>query len=178
MSHEPQTESVNRSRIEPLTKIVRAIDGDRILFWFLVGSAGYMFVTAERFSSAAQLFPRLTAGVVLIAGGLRVVSTHLDIELQRSENAVISGTEESVPDQETEGETNVATMIVLGLLISGYIIGGFFVGLFWVTPLFVGGYMAYTGQPWWRTLALTVIMTGVAYGFMVIMNLDLMTGQF
>jgi hypothetical protein len=175
MSHEPQSESMEHSRIESLTKLVNAIDGERGLFWFLLICAGYMFVTAAQFPPAAQLFPRLTAGTVLVAGAVRFAINRLDIDIQRSESDVFGG---ETHDRETMEVTNIDTMIVLGILITGYIIGGYFVGLFWVTPLFVLGYMTYTGQPWWRTLLVTVIMTGIAYGFMIIMNLDLMTGNF
>lgn len=180
MSHESQTEATDQSRIDPFVKMVEATDGERVLFWFLLGSAGYMFVTAAQFTSSAQMFPRLTAGIVLVAGVLRVVSTHLDLDIQQSENIALGGgtPEQDTPDATTPDETNVDTMVVLALLIMGYIIGGYFVGLFWVTPFFVFGYMAYTDQPWWQTLLCTVLMTGIAYGFMIIMNLDLVTGVF
>lgn len=173
MSHESQSESTDQSRVEFLTRLVKAVNGERGLFWLLLAIAGYMFVTAAQFPPAAQLFPRLTAGTVLLAGALRLIANYFDIDIQRSENGVLSGDSH---DQETEEIVNIDTMIVLAILITGYIIGGYFVGLFWVTPLFVLGYMAYTGQSWVRTLLVTVLMTGVAYGFMTIMNLDLMTG--
>lgn len=180
MSHESQTDATDRSHIEPFIKIVQAIDGGRVLFWLLLGSAGYMFLTAAQFSSAAQMFPRLTAGIVLVAGVLRVASTYLDLDIQQSENIALGGStpEQDTPDATNPGETNVDTMVVLALLIIGYIIGGYFVGLFWVTPPFVFGYMAYTDQPWWQTLLCTALMTGIAYAFMIIMNLDLMVGRF
>ncbi|MCO8246762.1 MULTISPECIES: tripartite tricarboxylate transporter TctB family protein [unclassified Haladaptatus] len=177
MSNEEQPGTFERNPATPVAEFLREIDGGPVFFWFLVVVAGYMFVTAGQFSSSAQLFPRLTAGTVLVAGALRLAVTQLDIGVERSEAVVLSGGHDE-SEEEDEGETTLESMLILGVLVIGYVLGGFFVGLFWPTPPFVFLYLLYKRQPLWRTALLTVAMTAVAYGFMTIMNLDLMTGGF
>lgn len=173
MSNE-ETEVLERNPATPVAEFLREVDGGPVFFWFLIGLAGYMFVTAAKFSASARLFPRLAAGTILVAGALRLAVTRLDIGVARSESVVLSGGETETDDE----ETTLESMIVLGLLIAGYVLGGFFVGLFWLTPPFVFLYLWYSRQPLWRTALLTAVMAGIAYGFMTLMNLDLMTGGF
>ncbi len=175
MSNE-ENSILDRTVATPAAEFLREIDGGPVFFWFLIVVAGYMFVTAGSFSPAAQLFPRLTAGTVIFAGALRLAVTQLDIGVERSEKVVLSGGKTETDEENVE--TTLESMLVLGVLIVGYVIGGFLVGLFWVTPPFVLLYLLYKRQPLWRTVLLTVAMTAVAYGFMTIMNLDLMTGGF
>ena len=177
MSNEEKSGPFERNPATPVAEFLREIDGGPVFFWFLIVVAGYMFVTAGNFSAAAQLFPRLTAGTILVAGALRLAVSQLDIGVERSEKVVLSGGHDE-DEAEDDGETTLESMIILGLLIVGYVLGGFFVGLFWLTPPFVLLYLLYKQQPLWRTVLLTVVMTAVAYGFMTIMNLDLMTGGF
>ncbi|WP_266082774.1 tripartite tricarboxylate transporter TctB family protein [Haladaptatus caseinilyticus] len=175
MSNEENTKIIERNPVTPIVDVIQAIDGEPVFFWLLIGTAGYMFVAAGDFSASARLFPRLTAGTILIAGVLKLVVTHLGIGLKRSEKVVLSG---GHSESESDEEISIESMVVLGLLIGGYVLGGFVVGLFWMTPLFVFLYLLYNKQPLWKVIALTAIMTSVAYGFMIIMNLDLMTGGF
>ncbi|WP_435156690.1 tripartite tricarboxylate transporter TctB family protein [Haladaptatus sp. DFWS20] len=175
MSNEENTGLFERNPATPIAEFIRSVDGEPVFFWLLIGTAGYMFVTAGEFSASARLFPRLAAGTMLVAGALKLAVTHLDIGLERSERVVLSGGQS---ESESDDKRSVESMVVLGLLILGYVLGGFLVGLFWLTPPFVFLYLLYNNQPLWKTIILTAIMTGVAYGFMTIMNLDLMTGGF
>ncbi|MFH5801338.1 tripartite tricarboxylate transporter TctB family protein [Haladaptatus sp. CMAA 1911] len=177
MSNEENSNVFERNPATPVAEFIRKVDGAPLFFWFLIAIAGYMFITAAEFSASAQLFPRLTAGTVLVAGALRLATTRLNLGIRRSENVVLSGrqTEEV---EESDEDISLEPMLFLGLLVIGYVLGGFFVGLFWPTPPFVFIYLLYKRQPLWRTVLLTVIMTTVAYGFMTLMNLDLMTGGF
>lgn len=165
--------------IQSIVEGENIVNGEQIFFWTLLAGAGYMFVTAGQFSSAVGLFPRIASGVVLCAGVLRLAVTHLDIDLQENASTALTDQENQSVD-ETDNELdmgeNVGMMIILGVLITGYIIGGYLVGLFWVTPLFVVSYMVISNQPHWKSALWTIALTGVAYGFMVIMNLDLMKG--
>jgi Tripartite tricarboxylate transporter TctB family len=176
MSNKETSSVLERNPATPIAEFIREIDGAPLFFWFLIVIAGYMFATAGEFSPAAQLFPRLTAGTILVAGALRLAVTQLDIGLERSETVVLSGGQ--AEEKESDEDMSLESMIILGLLVIGYVLGGFFIGLFWLTPLFVFLYLLYKRQPLWRTALLTVVMTAVAYGFMTIMNLDLMTGGF
>jgi len=177
MSNEDNSSVIEHNPATPVAELIRKVDGAPLFFWFLIAIAGYMFVTAGEFSASAQLFPRLTAGTVLVAGALRAATTRLNLGIQRSENVVLGGRQ--AEDAEESGEdVSLESMLFLGLLVIGYVLGGFLVGLFWPTPPFVFLYLLYKRQPLWRTVLLTAVMTVVAYGFMTLMNLDLMTGGF
>lgn len=196
MSHERRPESEETGHLAPLVEFVRLVDGGRVLFWILLLAAGYMFLTASRFGADARLFPQLTAGVVLCAGGARVCVVRFDVVAtaahavspDQRKNAPDTGTTTDGSPAETEDTTaaptdskNAATaaldtMLVLATLIAGYIIAGYLVGLFWVTPVFVAVYMIAAGQSYLRALLLAALMTSVAYGFFVVMNLNIMTG--
>lgn len=196
MSHERRSEGEETGRLEPLVEFVRLVDGGRVLFWIVMLAAGYMFLAASSFGVDARLFPRLTSGVVLLAGVTRVCverfdvattaahavspDTRSNVRKDETTTADASTAEEtsasSSNDRENAVAANLDTMLVLAALIASYIIAGYLVGLFWVTPLFVFVYMLYVGQSYLRTLLLTALMTSVAYGFFVIMNLDIMTG--
>lgn len=162
--------------MEHLSDALRRVDGEQFILWMFLVIAGYMFVLAGQFDSSARLFPRLASGVVLVAGGLQLAVRHLDINIERSESIVLSGSQDEETDEVPEG--NVSSVIVLGLLVTGYILAGFVVGLLWPTPAFVLAYLLYSGQPKWKVALLTVLTTAIAYGFMTIMNLDLATGGF
>lgn len=173
MSHEEQSKSHTQSRLQPVVKLIQTANGGQILFWGLLLIAGYMFVTAGQFSPAASLFPRLAAGTIIVAGTLRLIVNIFDLDIQAGDSLTLSSGQ---TDEETNEVTNFETMVVLGALITGYVIGGYLVGLLWVTPLFVLSYMLFTGQPHWKSVVWTVGLTGVAYGFMTIMELDLARG--
>lgn len=175
MSNEERSKTLERSPVTPLAEFLRGVDGGPVFFGFLIAVAGYMFVTAAGFTASARLFPRLAAGTVLVAGALRLAVTRLNIGVERSESVVLSGGQSEANDDE---EASLESMLVLGFLIAGYVLGGFLVGLLWLTPPFVFLYLLYNRQPLWRTALLTAVMTGVAYGFMTLMNLDLLTGGF
>lgn len=177
MSNEENSNVFEHNPATPVAEFLRKVDGAPLFFWFLIVIAGYMFVTAGEFSASARLFPRLTAGTVLVAGALRLATTQLNLGIQRSENVVLSG-RQAEEVAESDEDVSLESMLFLGLLVVGYVLGGFLVGLFWLTPPFVFLYLLYKRQPLWRTVLLTAIMTVVAYGFMTLMNLDLMTGGF
>lgn len=185
MSHERRSEGEETGRLEPLVEFVRLVDGGQVLFWIVMLAAGYMFLAASSFGVDARLFPRLMSGVVLLAGVTRVCVERFDVATTAA-HAVSPDTRSNIRKDETSSSpannrentatADLDTMLVLAALITSYIIAGYLVGLFWVTPLFVIAYMRYVGQSYPRTLLLTVLMTGVAYGFFVIMNLDIMAG--
>ena len=181
MSQEDQLPFRARSRIQPIVEIARTVNGEQVLFWGFLIVAGSVFITAAQFSPAARLFPRLAAGVILIAGMLRLVSTHLNIVPQQNESTTFN-TGESSDSNESENEPemgeNLSKMLIFAGLITGYILGGYFIGLFWVTPLFVVLYMITAGQAYWKSALWTIGLTGVAYGFMTIMKLDITGGAF
>lgn len=196
MSHDRRSESEETGRLEPFVEFVRLVDGGQVLFWIVLLAAGYMFFTANSFGGDARLFPRLTSGVVLLAGIAHVCVERFDVAATAAHavnpdtRANVRKVETTTADASTAEETTVSpannrenattaaldTMLVLAALITSYIIAGYLVGLFWVTPLFVIAYMLCVEQSYLRTLLLTALMTGVAYGFFVIMNLDIMTG--
>lgn len=164
-------------------RIATEIDGGRVLFWSMIIISGYMFLTAQQFSSEVRLFPQLAAGIVLTAGILKATTAVLNRRFEfdftqyaEQENTTETGLGTAGGDEETDESEPLAPVFVLGTLITGYIIAGYFVGLFWVTPLFVVAYMRYRQQTWLRTVVLTVVLTAVAYGFMIVMNLDIATG--
>lgn len=165
--------TTDASETDTLSDIVR---GEHVFTALLVALAVYMFIAAYDFPPAARIFPQAASGLVILAAVLRVINQFLPYEFVRDESVVLSGEEEQ-PDEEATSETvDRKRMLVLGVLITGYILAGYLVGLFWVTPLFALAYLAYTRQKWWVTAIVTIAMTGVAYVFIVLMNLDLITG--
>ncbi|SFT05327.1 tripartite tricarboxylate transporter TctB family protein [Halostagnicola kamekurae] len=163
--------------MDRLTNMAR---GEHVFAALLVTLAVYMFITAYDFPPAARLFPQAASGIVIVAATLRVVNHFIPYEFTKGDSVVLSGSgddESSMSETEESGETeNRTRMLVLGVLITGYILGGFAVGLFWVTPPFALAYLVYTGQKWWVTAIITAALTGVAYVFIVLMKLDLVTG--
>lgn len=163
---------MNENQVE---QFVDRLPGEQLFFGALLVVSGSMFLAAGKFPSEARLFPRLASGTILVAGSLRLLARALPVEVARSESVVLNS--ETVDDDE-EVETDTRSMLALAGLVAVYIIGGYFVGLFWVTPVFVLGYTLWTRQPWWAVVGLTAGLTAVAYGFMTIMQLDLMSGGF
>lgn len=154
-----------------LTDVAR---GEHVFAALLTALAAYMFVTAYDFPPAARLFPQAASGLVLVAAALRVVNHFIPYEFTRNDSVVLSGSD---ADESSTSETEDRTrMLVLGTLITGYILAGYAVGLFWVTPLFAFAYLVYTRQKWWVTAIITAALTGVAYVFVVLMNVDIVTG--
>jgi hypothetical protein len=186
MSHESDSQAQTNpnddvDRLAPLTKVLTDINGGRVLFWSMVVIAGYMFLTAQQFSSEVRLFPQLAAGVVLVAGTLKGATTVLNqkFDFDFGHDPERQGdTETETPGigDEADKSQSLTPVLVLGTLITSYVVLGYIVGLLWVTPLFVVSYMRYTDQTWLRTVIFTVVLTAVAYGFMILMNLDLATG--
>lgn len=163
---------MSQSQVE---QFVDRLPREQLFFGGLLAVAGYMFLAAQQFPAEARLFPQLAAGTVLIAGGLRLLNRVLPVEVSRSDSVMLSN---ETADNEEDVETDSRDMLALAGLVTVYILGGYVVGLFWLTPVFVLGYTLWTRQPWWAVVGLTVGLTGVAYGFMTIMNLDLMSGGF
>ena len=164
---------------------VRHIDGEQLLFWLVMIVAAYMFVAAGAFVPEAALFPRLTAGVVVVGGVLQIfvarserVRHYSQIVSPDSGDSLTSTNKVNADTEDAERltATEIRRMLSLAVLIVGYVVGGYLVGLLWVTPLFVAGYLLIADQSYLRTLLLTVAVTGVAYGFYTIMNIDIITG--
>lgn len=188
MSHESDTQTQtdpdadsDANKLAPRFEGLADIDGGQVLFWSLIIISGYMFLTAQQFSPDVGLFPQLAAGIVLVSGGLKWAVNFLNQKFDFSYSS--ESESESDAQTETPGITDeegeslpLAPALILGALITAYIVIGYFVGLLWVTPLFVASYMLYSRQSWLRTVTLTIVLTAVAYGFMLLMNLDLATG--
>lgn len=156
-------------------RLPNLVSGENVFAALLVAVAVYMFVTAYDFPSAARLFPQVASGLVIVAAALRVINYLLPYEFTRAKS-ILSGGETDTGEETTRETEDRTRMLVLGTLITGYILGGYLVGLFWVTPVFALAYLTYTRQKWWVTAIITAALTGIAYGFIVLMNIDIVTG--
>ncbi|RDZ50241.1 hypothetical protein C5C07_19375 [Haloferax sp. Atlit-4N] len=174
---------MSTSKSSVMDRLTDTVRGEHVFAALLVTLAVYMFVTAYDFPPAARLFPQAASGLVLVAAALRVLNNIIPYEFTKDDAVVLSGSdtdESSTSGTETSEDTteseNLIRMLVLGTLITGYILLGYTVGLFWVTPVFALAYLVYTGQKWWVTAIITIALTGVAYVFVALMNLDIVTG--
>ncbi|THE64901.1 hypothetical protein D8Y22_09775 [Salinadaptatus halalkaliphilus] len=173
------------------TALARAVDTERALslFFLLVGLVMFGLTFTFEFSSAA-LFPRLTAGVIIVGSVLLVVQDALPEGLRRIVAEPVSIAQ---PDSEYESAANEQTapepaetasattrgvpdsIATYGLLL-GYIAVSLLIGILWATPLFV---LAYS---WWfeqsRRVSAVVFVTTlvIVFAFYLLFNAPLEDG--
>lgn len=173
------------------------IDAEKLLLAVMGIMSGYMLWGTTQFrSETAARFPRLTGSVVFIGVVLLFFREYLPGPIQRavvSEGGAFEAGEEFTERQEEMEEQQEAEpepegistadrpihdSVFTTLSVIGYALVGYAIGLLWATPLFV---IVYT---WWfrvdliRSAALTVIGFGIAYSFMIVLNVPMDAGAF
>ena len=154
-----------------------------LLLVFLLTSA-YMFVGAFEFASAAQHFPMLTSGIVIVLGLLLLFRQYLPGPLRRlvvdEVDVLETGADEldDEPDEEVdvEAETIENGAFVTGGLCVGYLVGSYLVGMLWVTPLFVFAYARWRRLSTASVVGLTVLSFVVAFAFYWVIGLSIEEG--
>lgn len=172
------------------------IDAEKLLLAVMGLMSGYMLWGTTQFrSESAARFPRLTGSVVFIGAVLLFFREYLPGPVKRivvSEGAAFEAGEEfterqeAMEDEQDEPETEgVSTVdrpihdsIFTTLAVIGYALAGYAVGLLWATPLFVIAYARWFRVDLLRTAALTVIGFGIAYSFMIVLNVPMDAGAF
>lgn len=151
---------------------VREVDSERALtvFFLVVGIVMFALTVNFEYSSSA-LFPRLTAGVLVVGSLLLLVQDRLPAPLQRIVAEPVSIAEpddefESSPAAETDetGADESPTtrqvpdaVATYGLLL-GYLVVSYLIGILWATPIFA---LAYS---WWfkQSRVSTAIVVGTS----------------
>lgn len=167
-------------------------DSERGLVLLFLLVSGAMFIEAGSFGSTAGLFPRLTAGVVLVGTVLILAQNWLPSWLYSFVAEPSSllrtntdfGDDEDTDDQGSSGgmvereidrpiEPSTFTALIIGL----YVLSSFLFGMLWMSPVFAVAYSRWFKQSWLVTAFLAVLTLGMAYGFMTVLNLPLTEGE-
>lgn len=174
------------------------IDAEKLLLTVMGLMSGYMLWGTTQFrSESAARFPRLTGSVVFIGTVLLFFREYLPGPIKHavvSEGAAFEASEEfterqeamegeqEVTEPETEGFSTVGRPLhdamFTTIAVVGYAVAGFAIGLLWASPLFVIAYARWFRVDLLRTGVLTVIGFGIAYSFMVVLNVPMDSGAF
>lgn len=166
---------------------VGTIDTERalIVFFLLVGTV--MFALTFTFdSTSATLFPRLTAGVLIVGSVLLLVQAYLPAPIQRAVAEPVSIAEpddeyesklEETADASAESDASAPAsrwgisdqVATFGLLL-GYIGLSLLVGILWATPVFV---LAYA---WWFDLSRRYTAIVVSATLVIVFSFYLLLG--
>ena len=154
----------------------RELDTERalLLFFFVLGSVLFALTFTFEYSTAA-LFPRLTAGAIIIGSVLLLAERWLPGPLQRIVAEPVSIAD---PDDEFEAtadpDSSEATdelpttrgipdaVATFGLLL-GYILTSYLIGILWATPVFTLAYSWWFGQS--RRTTATIFTTAMVIVF-------------
>lgn len=143
----------------------------------------YMLIRSFSFSSSVSLFPKVTASIVVVSGGLLLAANYLPLEIAGSKDqGNMSEVIELAPEMPDEkivsdqsGSLLKDELIMIGLVI-GYATGGYLIGLLWVTPLFVLVYTRWRNTSWLVSIILSVLSTIIPYLIMLYINIDYTSG--
>jgi hypothetical protein len=166
-------------------------DSERALVVLFLVVAGYMFFRSESFGSTAGLFPRLTAGVVLVGsvlllfqnrlpGWLRtfvaepssLIKTNKDFATDFDEDEAEAATGMVERDVDRPLEPSTFTAVAVGL----YVVTSFLFGLLWMSPIFAVVYSRWFEQSWLTTAFLATLTFAMGWAFMSVLNLPLTEG--
>lgn len=165
---------------------------EKILLLVMAVISGYMLWGATQFTATSSArFPRLVATVVLVGSLLLLVREFLPGPLRRaliSEGAAFEasdefaekeeGTEEMTPQEEgiSSVDRPLHDSVFTALVVVGYAVLGYAIGLLWASPIFVAVYARWFRITTLRTGLLTGISFGIAYVFMIVLNVELDAG--
>lgn len=175
------------------------IDQETVLTLVMVVSSGYMLWETTNFDiSSAARFPRLAASVVFVGSTLLLVRNYLPALVRDalvSSGGMFEASDEFTereeksqmekPTEQTADENSISTVdrpihdsMFTSLSVIGYALAGFAMGLLWATPLFVMAYGLWFRLPRLYTGILTLIGFGIAYSFMIVLNVPMDGGAF
>ncbi len=165
---------------------------EKVLLLVMTAISGYMLWGATQFTAASSArFPRLVATVVLVGSLLLLVREYLPGPLRQalvSEGAAFEASEEFVEKGEeveemTSPEEGISSVdrplhdsVFTALAVVGYAVLGYAIGLLWASPIFVAVYARWFRINTLRTGLLTGISFGIAYVFMIVLNVELDAG--
>lgn len=170
---------------------------DALLGAFLV-VALYMFAGSFGFDRAAAIFPRYTAGAVIVGTGLLLFGKHTSGQLSELREMSVDVYDEKTEEFETEygddsdeaadttergseyrsaGYTDyVSSELFTVLSVCGYVALSFLLGMLWASPIFVAAYTTYLGLAYRYRIGLSVAGFLIAFVFMIIINAPLDEG--
>jgi hypothetical protein len=171
--------------------LAKQIDTERMLtvFFFLVGVSLFALTFTFEFSGAA-LFPRLTAGFIIIGSLLLLLQERLPDHLQRFVAQSVSiadpvdefeskiEEESAKPDSDEQLPTTrgVPDTVATYVLLLAYIGLSFLIGIIWATPLFTLLYSWWFNQS--RKIAATIFIVSlvIVFAFYFLVNAPLEDG--
>ncbi len=175
------------------------IDQETVLILVMAATSGYMLWGTTQFDiQSAARFPRLTASVVLVGSVLLLVRDFLPEPLRNplvASGGMFEADEEFAERQEivesvreagtSADERAISTVgrpvhdsLFTSLSVIAYAILGYSVGLLWATPLFVVAYGVWFRLRPLYTALLAAIAFGIAYSFMIVLNVPMDGGAF
>lgn len=181
-----------------LKMIQKILDEERaLILGFLILSL-YGFMGSFQFFYPTDQFPRLASGIVVILCLVMLAKNYLPESLQvlvEKEEGMLEDEKSEIEQEEDEPKTPQPNAISQGSLVRIlpsriqdkmwftlimfvlYIVASFFVGILWVTPIFVCVYIVGVGRPWYVGVALAILMFGIGFLFMEMLNLSLDEGR-
>lgn len=168
------------------------VDSEQVLVLLFFAVSGAMFAESFSFGSTAGLFPRLTAGVVLVGSFLLLVQNWLPPWLRSfvAEPSSLINTDQSFSEEFDEREEQAASGMVerelnrpiepsmfTALAVGLYVSSSFLFGMIWMSPLFAAAYSRWFDQSWLVTAFLAALSFAMAFAFMTVLNLPLDEGQ-
>lgn len=156
---------------------LKSIDTNRVILLSLLLVGSWAFVTAFEFPTRDRIYPQLASLLVVVGAMLLLVAEFLPEYFGRFGGAAddIFGTEELEVEVDDD-EVDAVKRYKLLVSISVYLIAGYLLGLLWATPIFVFLYTAWTKQSRIVIVLLTGLAFGIAYVFMVTLNLSIANG--
>lgn len=170
---------------------------DALLGTFLI-VALYMFAGSFGFERAAAIFPRYTAGAVIVGAGLLLIGKHTSGQLSElremsvdvyddqtdefeteygNESDETAGTTERGSEYRSVGYTDrISSELFTVLSVCGYVGLSFLIGMLWASPIFVAAYTTYLGLAYRYRIALSIAGFLIAFVFMVVINAPLDEG--
>lgn len=157
---------------------LRSIDTNRVILLTLLLVGSWAFVTAFKFPARDRIYPQLASLIVVVGAMLLLAAEFLPEYFGRFGGATedIFGTEELEVDVD-EDEVDEMKRYKLLVSMAVYLIAGYLLGLLWATPIFVFLYTAWTKQSTIVIVLLTGMSFGIAYVFMVTLNLSIASGE-
>jgi hypothetical protein len=165
------------------------LDTERALlvFFLILGTSMFALTYTFEYSTSA-LFPRLTAGIIIIGSTLLLVQNQLPARLQRivaepvslaepdSEFETMSTDEEEAAADGIPSTRGVPDAVATFGLLLGYIFASYLIGILWATPVFTLAYSWWFNQSGRTTTIIFVTAMVIVLAFFFLVDAPLEDG--
>ncbi len=165
----------------------RELDTERalLLFFLVLGSALFALTFTFEYSTAA-LFPRLTAGAIIIGSVLLLAESWLPAPLQRvvaepvsiadPDDEFDSAAEPAAATDELPTTRGVPDAVATFGLLLGYLLTSYLIGILWATPVFTLAYSWWFGQSRRTTAIIFTTAMVIVFAFYFLVDAPLEDG--